>query len=234
MANNLVFRSTRKTIINHIQRRCMPVNVPPTATGKRRFRLEVETDPHKLVNYCCGLNYKKDEPPVKLKSDEEYPDWLWNLRLGPKPPSYEMQKGTKEYYLRLAEEGKDRNYRLKMKAAKVKKVVDKNILAYDDYIHHKRFAALAFLEDDVGLPQNSTEKDWFNNVNNIDKSEYYLPMNEKNVLYKDKVVANSKLKNYFRDEESSFIKSSRSVERRPSINRKAYQDSRQRHRHSVN
>lgn len=155
MANPMIlFRSNRQlqnVIINHVQRRFMPVNVPPTATGKRRFRLEVETDPHKLVNYCCGLNYHIDEPMIELKPDEEYPDWLWDLRLGPKLNSWEMEKGTKEYYLRLAEEGRETNILLKLRASKPSKLVDKGLMAKQEYMHHKRFAALAFLEDDAGL-----------------------------------------------------------------------------------
>lgn len=44
--------------------------------------LPVETDPEKLVNYVCGSNILKQGQDVKLSSDSEYPEWLWNLRLG--------------------------------------------------------------------------------------------------------------------------------------------------------
>lgn len=235
MANNILFRTPlTKSIINHVQRRSMPVNVPPTATGKRRFRLAVETDPHKLVNYCCGLNYHIDEPLIKLKADEEYPDWLWNLRLTPKLPSYEMEKGTKEYYLRLAEEGKQRNYEIKMKSSKEKKVVDPVIKFQEDYLDYKKFAALAFLEDDPGLPQDYTSSDIRNSIEpKTHKSDYYLPVNKKRVIYMDKIEGNRGSKNYNRDLESTFNRYDRPVEKRTPLRLKPFQDSRQRHRYSV-
>jgi len=44
--------------------------------------LPVETDPKKLVTQVAGsCIYKKGED-VKLKPDSEYPDWLWDLRVG--------------------------------------------------------------------------------------------------------------------------------------------------------
>lgn len=41
----------------------------------------VETDPKKLVEHCCGLNYKQAGGEVRLKADSEYPDWLWRMQL---------------------------------------------------------------------------------------------------------------------------------------------------------
>lgn len=239
MANNILLKFPRQTttvIINHVQRRHMPVNVPPTATGKRRFRLEVETDPHKLVNYCCGLNYHLDEPLVKLKPDNEYPDWLWNLRLTEKPNSWDMEKGTKEYYLRLAEEGNNRNYLLKMRSRKPTKMVGKVLLDEAEYKHRLRFAVLAYMEDDVGLEQNSMETDWWSSysVGKQEKlREYYLPMKKDKVLYMDKIEGNIRLKNYFSDYESTFKGQMRNLEKRPPIHRSAIQDSKRRHPHSV-
>lgn len=210
----------------------MPVNVPPTATGKRRFRLTVETDPHKLVNYCCGLNYHIDEPLIPLKPDEEYPDWLWDLRLGPKLNSWEMEKGTKEYYLRLADEGRQRNLLLKLRAAKPSKLVDKGLMAKQEYLHHKRFAALAFLEDDAGLDKKSLEPEYIDPYA-LRASDYYLPVDEKSVLYEDKIPVNLSLKNYEHDEDNSFVIRRKPLEKPPPKERKAFQDSRQRHRYSV-
>lgn len=42
----------------------------------------METDPEKLVNYVCGSNILKQGQDMKLAADSEYPEWLWNLRLG--------------------------------------------------------------------------------------------------------------------------------------------------------
>ena len=44
--------------------------------------MPVETDTQKLVNYVCGSNLLKEGEDVKLKPDDEYPDWLWTLRTG--------------------------------------------------------------------------------------------------------------------------------------------------------
>lgn len=44
--------------------------------------IPVETDPQKLVNYVCGSNLLKEGEDIKLKPDDEYPDWLWTLRTG--------------------------------------------------------------------------------------------------------------------------------------------------------
>jgi large subunit ribosomal protein L54 len=46
--------------------------------------IPVETDTQKLVNYVCGSNLLKEGEDVKLKPDDEYPDWLWTLRTGEK------------------------------------------------------------------------------------------------------------------------------------------------------
>lgn len=211
----------------------MPVNVPPTATGKRRFRHAVETDPHKLVNYCCGLNFHIDEPPIKLKPDNEYPDWLWTLRLGPKPTSAELEPGTKEYYLALREEMVDRNYLLRLRAGPVKKVVSKTLLEQKEYLHKLRFAALAHMEeDDAGFDSKSMESHWWFRDQTVKARDYYLPMNENKVIYKDKIEGNIKLKNFYRDEESSLKSRSRPITKRPPIHTPAFQDSKRRHRYA--
>nr|CAG4646737.1 EOG090X0KWJ [Macrothrix elegans] len=64
-------------------------------------KLPVETDPAKLVNYVCGSNILKQGQDIQLKPDNEYPDWLWNLRLGKPPPLEEMDQNTLAYWRRL-------------------------------------------------------------------------------------------------------------------------------------
>lgn len=213
----------------------MPVNVPPTATGKRRFRMAVETDPHKLVNYCCGLNYHVDEQPIKLKDDTEYPDWLWSLRLGPKPNSWELEEGTKEYYLRLNEEERGSNYLKKMTSGGRKMVVDKVLLKQQEYVKRLRFAALAHMEDDAGLEPNSMPNEWqLTDRIKINASDYYLPMEEGRVIYADKIPGNIKLKNFHYDYENSFNKPSGiRIKPYPPVKLKAIQDSKRRHRHAA-
>lgn len=223
------------SLVNHVQRRNMPVNVPATATGKRRFRLAVETDPNKLVNYCCGLNYHIDEAPIKLKPDNEYPEWLWKLRLTEKPNSWELEKGTKEYYQRLKEEENQANYLKRASSRREKKVVSKVILKQQEYLRHIRFAALAHMEEDAGIGNDIIDAE-LNKMRYLDKPksrDFYLPMNENRVVYMDKIKGNSDKKNYYLDRESTF-KMEHPIERRQPIATPAILDSKRRHRYSTN
>lgn len=63
--------------------------------------MSVETDPNRLVSHLCGSNLMKEGDDIKLKSDEEYPEWLWNLRTGPPIPLEEMEEGSEEYWRRV-------------------------------------------------------------------------------------------------------------------------------------
>ncbi|CAL4122917.1 unnamed protein product, partial [Meganyctiphanes norvegica] len=64
--------------------------------------LPVETDPVKLVTYCCGSDSTLENPQdIKLGEDSEYPDWLWTLRTGKAPPLEEMDPETKQYWIKL-------------------------------------------------------------------------------------------------------------------------------------
>ncbi|XP_071455689.1 large ribosomal subunit protein mL54 [Hetaerina americana] len=74
--------------------------------------LPVETDPEKLVNYLCGSNIFKEGEPVKLKPDEEYPSWLWNLRTGKPPPLSELNPEEKYYWKRVRKMGMVQNNKL--------------------------------------------------------------------------------------------------------------------------
>jgi hypothetical protein len=69
--------------------------------------IEAETDPEKLVNYCCGLNYKKDQPPVEIKADSSYPDWLFGLEKLDKIDLDQLDKDTWEYWTRYNEQGEE-------------------------------------------------------------------------------------------------------------------------------
>lgn len=64
--------------------------------------MQVETDPEKLAKYCCGLNLlKTGGEEVMLKSDSEYPDWLWSLKIDGKGPSLdELEPDTLAWWLR--------------------------------------------------------------------------------------------------------------------------------------
>ena len=45
----------------------------------------VETDPARLVEYCCGSNIMVEGEDIKLGPDSDYPDWLWELDTSGKP-----------------------------------------------------------------------------------------------------------------------------------------------------
>ena len=63
--------------------------------------MAVETDPEKLVKFCCGLNiYKTGGEEVPIKPDAEYPEWLWELTLDRGPTLDEMQPDTLEWWSR--------------------------------------------------------------------------------------------------------------------------------------
>ncbi|KAJ8924180.1 hypothetical protein NQ315_006971 [Exocentrus adspersus] len=74
--------------------------------------LPVETDPERLVNYACGTNIYKTGEDIRLKPDSEYPDWLWNIRLGPPPPLEELDPNSKEYWKRIRTIAMRRNNKL--------------------------------------------------------------------------------------------------------------------------
>ncbi|GIY90186.1 uncharacterized protein CDAR_581691 [Caerostris darwini] len=103
--------------------------------------LPVETDVKKLVNYCCGTNIDKEGEDVKLKEDSEYPDWLWELRLGPPPPLEEMDPNTKEYWEQFFFLQKIRKLRLKKVAGQKKLFVNEGDKIYQ--LKKIRFRALA-------------------------------------------------------------------------------------------
>lgn len=74
--------------------------------------LPVETDPEKLVKYACGTNIYKTGEDILLKPDNEYPDWLWSIRLGPPPPLEELNPESKEYWRRIRKLAMRRNNKL--------------------------------------------------------------------------------------------------------------------------
>ncbi|UJR33852.1 hypothetical protein I4U23_021274 [Adineta vaga] len=69
--------------------------------------IEAETDPEKLVNYCCGLNYKKEQASVEIKANSTYPDWLFGLEKLDKISLDQLDKDTWEYWTRYNEQGEE-------------------------------------------------------------------------------------------------------------------------------
>ncbi|KAL3866874.1 hypothetical protein ACJMK2_044127 [Sinanodonta woodiana] len=80
--------------------------------------LEVEQDPQKLCKLLCGGNIFKEGSDPELKPDNEYPDWLWNMRLDRQAaPLSELDPETPQYWSRL----KTLNMRRKKRLQSMKK-----------------------------------------------------------------------------------------------------------------
>lgn len=75
--------------------------------------LPVETDPERLVNYACGTNIYKTGEDVKLGADEDYPDWLWKIRIGAPPPLEDLDPNSLEYWRRVRKMAMKRNTQLR-------------------------------------------------------------------------------------------------------------------------
>uniref|UniRef100_A0A669QLK2 Large ribosomal subunit protein mL54 n=1 Tax=Phasianus colchicus TaxID=9054 RepID=A0A669QLK2_PHACC len=79
-----------------------PGEVKGKSTPKEQLKgPEVCTDPVTLANYAVGVNYLKDSPEVALKPDSEYPEWLFQIHLGPPKKLEEMDPDSLEYWRRL-------------------------------------------------------------------------------------------------------------------------------------
>ncbi|XP_061593115.1 large ribosomal subunit protein mL54 [Cololabis saira] len=73
---------------------------------------DVCKDPARLVSYAVGANILKQGEDPKLKPDEEYPEWLFQLNLGKAKTVHELEPDTWEYWKRLRKENIWRNNRL--------------------------------------------------------------------------------------------------------------------------
>ena len=69
--------------------------------------VEAEADPKKLVNYCCGLNYKKNQEPIEIKPDSEYPNWLYGLEKLDQIDIDQLDKDTWEYWIKYNQQGEE-------------------------------------------------------------------------------------------------------------------------------
>ncbi|CAI9610268.1 unnamed protein product, partial [Staurois parvus] len=78
---------------------------------------EICKDPSVLATHAMGLNIYKSGSDVQLKDDSQYPEWLFQLNLGPPKPLEERSPDTPQYWKLLRKLHMWRNNRL----AKVKK-----------------------------------------------------------------------------------------------------------------
>lgn len=146
-------------------------------TGKRKWKMiPTETDAEKLVNHCCGTDLVVGTEPVKLGADEDYPSWIWKLRLGPPPSSYELDPSTKEYWKTLDKESIQKKYYLRYVTPVTKMVCDEGLKRRIAERHRHRFRALAFQKWDPGFDVNETEEE-FNKIHRLhpELGKYFEP-----------------------------------------------------------
>ncbi|KAH9508571.1 39S ribosomal protein L54, mitochondrial [Bulinus truncatus] len=93
------------------------------AQAAKKTRPEVETDPEKLLKYCCGANIYIDGKDPELKPDSEYPDWLWNLRVERCAPNLsELDSDTPAFWKRLARLNHVHNSRIRIRLQRLKNI----------------------------------------------------------------------------------------------------------------
>ncbi|XP_019406223.1 PREDICTED: 39S ribosomal protein L54, mitochondrial [Crocodylus porosus] len=61
-------------------------------------RPEVCADPAVLATHAVGVNYRKEGAEVALKDDADYPEWLFQMYIGPPKKLEELDPETPEYW----------------------------------------------------------------------------------------------------------------------------------------
>ncbi|XP_060582954.1 large ribosomal subunit protein mL54-like [Ruditapes philippinarum] len=96
--NNLISHTSRRSLKTQSIRYAAKKGAAPV----KKKELEVVTDARILCTRLCGGNINKEGDDPVIGPDEDYPDWLWTLRIDRKTtPLEELSEDDPAYWKKL-------------------------------------------------------------------------------------------------------------------------------------